>query len=144
MSVFVDSNVLLRTADPGDPKHETAVNSITALIERGETLVITPQIAAEFWNVATRPVENNGLGMSADEARDEIVRLEGFFSVLDESADVYGEWKRLVVAHGVKGVQAHDARIVAAMTVYGVAQLLTFNVQDFRRYTEIRLLTPGQ
>ncbi len=144
MSVFVDSNVLLRTADPGDPKHEIAVKAISDQIESGETLVITPQIAAEFWNVATRPVDNNGLGMSADETRDEMTRLEGFFSVLDESADVYTEWKRLVVSHGVTGVQVHDTRLVAAMNVCGVTQMLTFIAPDFKRFTGIRVLTPSQ
>jgi hypothetical protein len=80
-----------------------------------EPVVITPQIAAEFWNVATRPVEQNGLGWSHQQALDAIVRIEGFFSVLIESADLYAEWKRVVVAHGVTGVQAHDARLVAAI-----------------------------
>ena len=55
VSVFVDTNVLLRAADPGDAKHETATKTISELLEAGETLCITPQIAAEFWNVATRP-----------------------------------------------------------------------------------------
>jgi hypothetical protein len=26
-------------------------------------LIVTPQIVAAFWNVATRPIENNGLGL---------------------------------------------------------------------------------
>jgi predicted nucleic acid-binding protein len=56
MSVFVDTNVLLRAADPGDPKHEGATRTTSELLEARETLCITPQIAAEFWNVATRPV----------------------------------------------------------------------------------------
>ena len=144
MSIFIDSNVLLRSADPGDPRHETAANAIASLIANGETLVVTPQIAAEFWNVATRPVKNNGLGMSTDQARNEIVRLEGFFAMLDESVDVYAEWKRLVVAHDVKGVQAHDTRIVAAMNVYGVERLMTFNGQDFGRFPDIQVVVPGQ
>jgi predicted nucleic acid-binding protein len=144
MSVFVDSNVLLRTADPGDPKHTDAVHSIASLIAAGQSLVMTPQIAAEFWNVATRPAGKNGLGMSIDEVREEIVELEGFLSILEESIDVYAEWKRLVVAHGVSGVQVHDVRIVAAMNVYGIAELLTFNVQDFRRFTGIKASAPEQ
>ncbi|MGC4086207.1 MAG: hypothetical protein QM736_29810 [Vicinamibacterales bacterium] len=82
MSVFVDTNVLLRVADPGDPRHGAAVSAVSILIEAGEALWITPQIAAEFWCVATRPVQNNGLGMTSEETRDEISRLEGFFSVL--------------------------------------------------------------
>ena len=65
MSVFVDSNILLRTADPGDPKHS------------------------------------------------------------------------------VKGVQSHDARIVAAMNIYSITHLLTFNVDDFKRYKEIEVIRPA-
>jgi predicted nucleic acid-binding protein len=37
----------------------------------------------------------------------------------------------------VSGKQAHDARIVAAMKVHGVTHLLTFNTDDFKRYTDI-------
>ena len=143
MSVFVDTNVLLRAADPGDPKHEAAIKTISDLLEAGEALCITPQIAAEFWNVATRPVANNGLGMSIEEVRDEISRLEGFFSVLPESAEVYLEWKRLVVAHKVRGVKVHDARIVAAMNVHGLNRIVTFNADDFRRYGSITVTLPS-
>lgn len=32
MSVFVDTNVLLRAADPGDPKHEAATGTISELL----------------------------------------------------------------------------------------------------------------
>jgi predicted nucleic acid-binding protein len=143
MSVFIDTNILLRIADPADPKHEISASTISDLIEAGESLCITPQIAAEFWNAATRPVKNNGLAMTPDEARDELTRLEGFFSMLDESADVYAEWKRLVSTHAVLAVKAHDARIVAAMNVYGIRRIVTFNVADFRRYDGIEIITPA-
>jgi predicted nucleic acid-binding protein len=144
MRVFIDTNVLLRSADPADPRHDAAVKVIEELIGSGQALVITPQIAAEFWNVATRPVANNGLAMSTEEAREEIVRLEGFFSMLDESVEVYAEWKKLVLSLAVKGVQVHDARIVAAMNVYGVTRLVTFNPSDFKRYSGIQVVTPAQ
>jgi predicted nucleic acid-binding protein len=143
MSVFVDTNVLLRIADPGDAKHAAAAKTLSDLIEVGESLCITPQIAAEFWNVATRPLQSNGLGMTTDEARDEMTRLEDFFSVLAESADVHAEWKRLVVEHKVQGVKAHDARLVAAMNVYGIRRIVTFNAGDFARYTQIDVISPA-
>ena len=113
------------------------------MLEAGETLCITPQIAAEFWNVATRPVANNGLGMSIEEVRNEISRLEGFFLVLPESAGVYSEWKRLVAEHKMQGVKVHDARIVAAMNVHEIRRIVTFNADDFRRYGNITVTLPG-
>jgi hypothetical protein len=43
--------------------------------------------------------------------------IEEFSSIVAESIDVYTEWKRLIAMHKVRGVQAHDARLVAAMNV---------------------------
>jgi len=140
--IFVDTNVWLRSVQPTHPLHQAAVDSIASLIEANETLSITPQVAAEFWNVATRPVAANGLGLSTDEARQQWSRLEGFFSVLAESQDVYAEWKRLVAAHDVQGVQVHDARLVAAMNVYGISRIVTFNGDDFKRYAHIETIQP--
>jgi len=37
----------------------------------------------------------------------------------------------------------HDARIVAAMVVHGITQLLTFNAADFNRFSDIVVLTPA-
>jgi len=139
--IFVDTNVWLRSVQPTHPLHQAAVDTLAALIAANEVLVITPQIAAEFWNVATRPVAANGMGFSTDEARQQLNRLEGFFSVLAESSEVYTEWKRLVVANDVQGVKVHDARIAAAMNIYGATRIVTFNGDDFRRYG-VEAVTP--
>ena len=56
MSVLIDTNVLLRSVQPSHPMHGPAVRTVAALIRDGEAVLITPQIVAEFWNVATRPV----------------------------------------------------------------------------------------
>ena len=97
---------------------------------------------AEFWNVATRPRERNGIGLTPELAGAELAQIEGFFTVLGESAEVYNEWKRLVTLRAISGVQAHDARLVAAMKVYGISKILTFNTDDFTRYSEIEVVHP--
>jgi predicted nucleic acid-binding protein len=142
MSVFVDTNILLRSIEVSDRLHEHAVRALTALIGAGETLVIPPQIVAEFWNVATRPRERNGIGLTPELASAELAQIESFFTVVGESADIYEKWKDLVRIHSVRGVQAHDARLVAAMKVYGISRILTFNGGDFNRYSEIEVLRP--
>jgi predicted nucleic acid-binding protein len=141
MSVFVDTNVLLRTTEPSDPLHDAAVAATTELIRSGETLFITPQMLAEFWTVATRPTEKNGLGLSIEEAFDELARIEQFFTIVSESPDVYREWKRALVRHQVMGVDAHDTRLVAAMNTYGIKRILTFD-DGFARYAGIEVLHP--
>lgn len=140
--IFVDTNVWLRSVQPTHPHHQAAVDTVAALISDGESIAVTPQIAAEFWNVATRPVAANGLGLSTDEARQQMSRLEGFFTVVAESAEVFAEWKRLVVTHDVQGVRVHDARLVAAMNIYGIRRIVTFNGDDFTRYEGIEIVRP--
>ena len=44
--------------------------------------------------------------------------------------------------HPVTGKQVHDANLVASMIEYGVFRLLTFNVADFQRFTDVISLVP--
>ena len=48
------------------------------------------------------------------------------------------------VTHNVKGKQAHDTRLVAAMERHGVKHLLTFNKSDFARFPAIVALSPDE
>ncbi|WP_250122222.1 hypothetical protein [Chroococcidiopsis sp. CCMEE 29] len=93
MTFLVDTNVLLRSAQPSHPMYADAVNATNILLGR------------------------------------------------DTSA-IYPEWERLVMAYGVVGVNVHDARLVAAMLVYQVTHILTFNTRDFARYSEITAIAP--
>jgi predicted nucleic acid-binding protein len=134
MSVLIDTNVLLRRTQPDHESHSLAVESVAFLIESGEPVYFTPQNISEFWNVATRQQGQNGLGFSVALAAREVAKIEQVLSLLPDSPSAYSEWKRLVMAHGVMGAKVHDARLVAAMNVHGVQRILTFNIDDFRRY----------
>lgn len=39
-------------------------------------------------------------------------------------------------------MKVHDARLVATMKTHGVSRLLTFDVDDFKRYTGIEVIHP--
>src|SRR5262245_22504444 len=56
---------------------------------------------------------------------------------------VYPQWRQLVVAFGVSGVQVHDVRLVAAMRIHSVTHILTFNVIDFVRYAILGIVAVG-
>src|SRR5690349_21860857 len=141
MSVLVDTNVLLRRTQPDHPNHAVAVESVAILLAGGEAVCFTLQNIAEFWNVATRPLINNGLGFSIAVTLAEVSKIEQALMLLPDSAAIYEEWKRLVVTHNVLGSKVHDARLVAAMNVHRVRRILTFNTADFARY-EIEALHP--
>jgi predicted nucleic acid-binding protein len=142
MSTLVDTNVLLRRTQPDHESHALAIESVALLIESGEPVYFTPQIISEFWNVATRPQANNGLGFSVALAAGEVGKIEQALILLPDSPATYAEWKRLVLTHGVIGVKVHDARLVAAMNVHGVGRILTFNTGDFKRY-DIEAIHPS-
>ena len=134
MSVLVDTNVLLRRTQSGGTQYGVAVESVRRLLVTGEPVYYTLQNIAEFWNVLTRPLEANGMGVTTAVALGEVEKIERAMELLPDSPAMYGEWKRLVVRHGVQGVKVHDARLVAAMNVHGVGRILTFNADDFTRY----------
>jgi predicted nucleic acid-binding protein len=137
---LVDTNVLLRFADRTHPLHSCVRAAVRTLRAEGHRLQATPQNYVEFWNVATRPADKNGLGLEPA-AADRLLRLvERLFPMLPDVPAVYLQWHQLVVIFGVSGVQVHDARLVAAMRVHGVSHILTFNVADFVRYATLGIV----
>ncbi len=141
---IVDSNILLRLVEPGHAMHADALAASSAMFGAGETIHTLPQNIAEFWNVCTRPLDKNGLGLKPPQTDAEVTRLETLFPVIPDTASIYSEWRELVVKYAVSGAQVHDARIVAAMNAHGVTRLLTFNAQDFKRYQGIEVFTPAE
>lgn len=65
------------------------------------------------------------------------------FPLLLDTSAIYTEWKRLVSTYEVKGVNVHNARLVAVMLVHTLTHILTFNIEYFRRYVEITPVNPG-
>jgi predicted nucleic acid-binding protein len=142
MSVLVDTNILLRRVQPSHPSHLHAAESVAMLLAIGESVCFTQQNIVEFWNVATRPHDKNGLGFPLSLVIQAVSEVERLLTFLPDSAAVYTEWKRLVIAHRVSGVRVHDAKLVAAMKVHRVEQILTFNADDFARYSGIQVMHP--
>ena len=139
---LVDSNILLRIPRWNDPADAYVDGAVAALRKSGAVLYFTHQNIAEFWNVATRPVMANGLGLSPQETRREVRSIERAMVLLPDGPTVYAAWRDLVATHSVSGRQVHDARLVAAMMVHGVTHLLTLNTADFERYPEITPIHP--
>lgn len=56
---------------------------------------------------------------------------------------MFDAWRDLIARYGILGKQAHDAHMVAAMVRHGLTHLLTFNEQDFARFSEIAVIAPS-
>lgn len=144
MLILTDTNILLRSLYPEHPHYAAAESALTTLRLRNDVLCIAPQNLIEFWTVATRPRDDNGLGMTPARVAGEIAMLRRFFRLLPSTPDVLEAWQRIVVRLGVTGKQTHDAHLAAVMQVYSVVSILTFNTADFRRFPDLTVLDPAQ
>jgi predicted nucleic acid-binding protein len=142
MRVLVDTNILLRSAQPNHPLCAQATGAVSKLIRQNGVSFFCSQTIAEFWNVATRPVHQNGLGLSNEEVVREVASIETLLTLLPEVPAIYDTWKKIVSKYRVQGVKVYDARLVATMDVYAIESVLTFNAADFKRYTSITALAP--
>jgi predicted nucleic acid-binding protein len=141
--LLIDTSTLLRTLQVRHAHYEAATRAIEVLPSRGWTLHIVPQNLVELWVVATRPVEQNGLGMTTSAAAVELARLKSTFALLPDNPGVYTAWEALVTRYEVCGKPAHDARLVAAMQAHGLTAILTFDRSGFSRYAGIEIVHPA-
>jgi predicted nucleic acid-binding protein len=142
MRIKVDTNILIRLQDAGDPRHQVCTEALHRLKSAGNELYICAQVIIEFWVVATRPREVNGLGLEPADVEASLRGYEQLFTCLPEPPDMAARWQSLAIQCGVRGRQAHDARLAALMLAHGVTHLLTLNAADFARYAGITCLEP--
>lgn len=143
MRVLLDTNVLLRAAQPQLAVWSEIDQALRALISQGAALCVVPQNIYEFWVVATRPHAQNGFGLSPHDASRLIESSLSKLTLLRDERGIFDVWMSLVDHHNVAGKNAHDTRLVAAMQRHGLATLLTMNKADFARYP-ITVLTPQE
>jgi len=125
--------VLLRLADPYSDLFPVAQRVVKHLHAAEHTLWISTQNCIEFWNVATRPTEKNGFGLTSSAANDLLAVMERMFPLLPDHS-FFAVWRDLVTNLSVSGVQVHDASLVARMLAHGISHILTFDSTDFQRY----------
>lgn len=87
--MLVDTSILLRALQLQHPQLALIRNAMKSLTARGRDLHIVPQNLVEFWVVATRRAEQNGLGMTSAAAAAEVARLKSMFLLLPETPAIY-------------------------------------------------------
>jgi len=112
-------------------------------MRQGDEVFFCSQNIAQYWNVATRPADKNGLGLSQEEVLQEVRSIEGLLTLLPDIPAFYTAWKDIARDHKVQGVKVYGARLVAFMSIYAIEGILTFNDADFRRYKNITAIHPS-
>ena len=144
MSYLVDTNVILRFFNLSDKRNAEVVSAMDAITSAGEDTFVCAQVFIEYWVVATRPIDVNGLELTALEADRNLGEFEKLCACLPEPSDMALRWRTLVRKYTVTGKQAHDARIAAFMIAHGITHLVTLNPSDFARYPEITTVIPAE
>ncbi len=142
MSVAIDANILIYSANADDARHERAREVLAELAAGPETVYLFWPVIMAFLRICTRaglfphPLSPAEALAAIDELRERPhVRTPGE----DERFwDTFGE---LATEGRVRGDLVTDAHIAALMRCHGVRTILTRD-RDYRRFDGIRVRDP--
>ena len=131
---MLDTNVLLAATDEGRAEHRDALMILNEWAAGGTTLCTSGQILREYLAVATRPAENNGLGLKSADAVSNVRAFRERTAFLAEDARVADRLQGLLTDVACGGKQVHDANVIATMLAHGVDTVVTMKAEDFARF----------
>ncbi len=135
--ILLDTNIPTYSKQPGRPEYVRVTQKLTELIDDGEDLIICPQHLYEFYAVASRPVAQNGFGLSSDDARKEMNEIKDAYTFINDPTDLFDNWHLLIQQYKTTGKPSHDTRLVAFMQGQNINKIYTLNATDFNRYGDI-------
>ena len=141
-SYLLDTNIILRFANSQSLEYNLIQNTISEILLQGGQCFITSQVIIEFWVVATRPVNVNGLGWTVEQTTQAVQMLINQFDLLEETPDVFSIWLNLVTTYNISGKRTHDIHILAVMLAHNISHILTLNPKDFISVPEITIIHP--
>lgn len=135
--ILVDTNILIHSNLSSSQHYAPVTARLLHFAEQEEELVICPQVLYEFYVVATRPQNKNGLGITNKAALTEMDKLMGVYTFVEDPSNLFNTWLRLMNQYDCHGKIAHDGRLVAFMQAHAINRLYTLNADDFTRYADI-------
>lgn len=142
--LLLDTNILLEATDEGRRMHREAVQLFQKAAAKGIDLFMGTQNLREYLVVATRPIENNGLGMIVSHALENIAGFRSRASLISESitaTECFLKWADTYQFHGKK---LHDLQLLATAFRGGMHALVTLNPKDFPDTGQIAIIELGE
>jgi len=133
VSVFCDTNVVIRLNVAETPEHLVVKQAMTNLIANNNQLWISRQVLREFCMVLTRP-QTFPIPVNAKEVVARARILASLFKVATESELVTENLFKLIEDIPMGGKQVYDANLVATMEAYQIRHIFTLNPSDFERF----------
>jgi len=139
--VFLDTNVLIYQTfiDFDAGKHETVNNKFDYFIDNDYSILISSQILREFFAIST-----NGKffhkPLSYEQA---VIKVNEFienFEMVYETVNTISILDSLIIKYKQDKQKVYDTNIVATMIENKIDKLFTFNIKDFKKFSEIELI----
>jgi predicted nucleic acid-binding protein len=131
--VFVDTNILASALLPESPRYFHARGILRRLAEADAEVWISRQVIREYLATMTR-YEQKWSNVTRAALIDAVRTIERHYFVAEELPIVAEQLYFLLGQVPTGGKQVHDANIVATMIAYDVRTLLTYNLDDFKRF----------
>lgn len=141
LAVFVDVNVLIYAALSNSAFHQIARERLISFAGSNKILCISNQVIREYLSGMSRTLLNARQYDPTLLANDVSI-MQRQYTVLEETIITRQNLLNLLGRFTTGGKQVHDANIVATMQQYGISQLLTNNVDDFKRFDSLITLIP--
>ena len=135
-AIFLDTNILVYANIETAPMHSAALTAIEKIYQTKRPIWISRQVLREYLVIMTRPQAFTE-PLPKPTVIERIKYFQSKFTVADDTAAVTQELLQLTQEYNFGGKQIHDANIVATMQAYDVPCLLTHNVKDFNKFSNI-------
>lgn len=140
-AIFIDTNILIYANVTSAPYHQLAIETLQNLDNSQVELWLSRQILREFIATLTRPQTFVNV-QPPDVIVERVQFFEQVFCVTEDSLQVTERLLGLLLTIPMGGRQVHDANIVATMLTAGIDRLLTHNVKDFSRFSDLITVIP--
>ena len=140
--VFVDTNILLRATVFEFPDYARIKPVVDQRIADGDELWINGQVIREYFNQVTRP-QSFMQPITSDQVARQYKKLRAVFKIAVETDAVIEQFVTLLQTHPKGGKQVHDTNLIATMLVYQIPTLMTLNLDDMKRFSDlVTVLSP--
>jgi len=140
---LIDTNVLIAYSKPEAPEFRSVAVAVRGLRKDRHRLCISPQIATEFWSMATRRKPRGLSWTAADTSMALTDYMADIFELRADPPNLFEEWQKFCVANNIVGPHCYDARIAVLMNLYGLVNILTFNTKHFASFPGIHAIDPA-
>ncbi len=139
---LVDTNALVYAVNPSSPQHESAKNLWMKGLNGEIPLCVSPQIFLEFFSTVTNPTRFDP-PRRPEEAIQEIRKyLLSSLLLIFPTEDTLERLLGLAEKHMVKAQEMFDLQLIATMLSNGVDRIYTYNVEHFKPFDKIEVLSP--